>query len=71
MLCRHCRVFSIVYVGFELLVIREFTHSSSLTIPQQHLAQSLQEPVQCGVVAAVVYANEQNAHVVQDVHNLA
>ena len=45
--------------------------SSSLTIPQQHLAQSLQEPVQCGVVAAVVYANEQDAHVVQDVHNLA
>ena len=44
---------------------------SSLTIPQQHLAQSLQEPVQCGVVAAVVYAHEQNAHVVQDVHNLA
>ena len=54
--------------GIKLSIVRV---RSSLTIPQQNLAQPLQEPVQCGVVAAVVYAHEQNAHVVQDVHNLA
>ena len=54
--------------GIKLSIVRV---RSSLTILQQHLAQSLQEPVQCGVVAAVVDANEQHAHVVQDVYNLA
>ena len=43
----------------------------SRSIPQQHLLHSLQEPVQRGVVAAVMHAHEQHAHVVQDVHHAA
>ena len=41
------------------------------SIPQQHLLQPLQKAVEGRVVAAVMHAHEQHAHVVEDVHYTA
>lgn len=44
---------------------------SKKSMPQQHRLQPLQKAVEGRVVAAVMHAHEQHAHVVEDVHYTA